>query len=132
MLMDRLILGWVSWILQFALLYYIMEMHEKASRKHYTKYAESSNTSNKLYAEAVVNRSRICPKLNKAQSEVRTFMYYCTVRINMCNGCMIVLSSTIFFINAHSSNGWSLLFSFLVPANMEKVLCDKNGFRAAP
>jgi hypothetical protein len=109
-----------------------MEMHEKASRKHCTKYAESSNTSNKLYADAVVDRSRICPKLNKAQSEVRTFMYYCTVRINMCNGCMIVLSSTIFFINAHSSNGWSLLFSFLVPANMEKVLCDKNGFRAAP
>lgn len=83
-----------------------MEMHEKASRKHYTKYAESSNTSNKLYAEAVVNRSRICPKLNKAQSEVRTFMYYCTVRINMCNGCMIVLSSTIFLImHTHQMDG---------------------------
>jgi len=80
-----------------------MGMHEKASRKYYfsTKYSESMNTNNKLYAKAVVNQSRIYLQLSKAQ-------------------CAIAVS-----------NGCSPFFSFLMPANMEKVLCDKSSFRAA-
>lgn len=87
----------------------------KASRKHYisTKYAEGMNTSDKLYAEAVVNQSRICPKLNKAQSEVRTFMDYGIMRMNMCNGCMIVLSSTILLIlHTHQMDGHCSFLSY--------------------
>ena len=49
-----------------------MGMHEKASRKYYfsTKYSESMNTNNKLYAKAVVNQSRIYLQLSKAQCAI--------------------------------------------------------------